>query len=110
MRTEAERERAEVQLETQRMFAEESTRALRDRLDAESSAGPASLERLFVNEALPHLAETMASSLQGARFHVLQGGGDGTGVSPLHFAFREVMDFLGSRAGSNGNGHAHREE
>jgi hypothetical protein len=50
------------------------------------------LERLWVTEALPALAETLAASLHGARFQVYQAGEDGAG--PLPFALGQLMDAL----------------
>jgi regulator of protease activity HflC (stomatin/prohibitin superfamily) len=91
---EARLERARIDAEVERAAHEEEIRALRARLEAESSAGRASLERLYVTEALPALAETLAASLQGARFQVYQGG-DGAG-GPLPFALGQLMDLLPS--------------
>jgi hypothetical protein len=69
-------ERARVITEARRVRVDEELRAYRDRLGAEAAAGPASLDRLFLSEALPHLAQALARGLEGARLNVFQAGGD----------------------------------
>jgi regulator of protease activity HflC (stomatin/prohibitin superfamily) len=81
--------RARLAAEMRRIEATEATRALAERLAAESSAGPASLERLMLTEAVPHITKLVAASLANAKLHIYQGG-DGRGMVPL--VLGEVLD------------------
>jgi hypothetical protein len=62
---------------------------------------PASLERAFVTEALPSLADALAASLANSRFTVFQNAGEdaGTVSSPLQFAIGQIVDLTQARAG-----------
>lgn len=90
---EGERERALIAADARRITADEATRALREQLAAESTAGPASLERLLLTDAVPQIAKLVAASLQNARLHIYHGG-DGKGVVPL--VLGEVLDAVRS--------------
>ncbi len=103
LRAEAARERAEIEAQTERALNDEHVRALRERLSAENSAGPASMERLFVEQALPSIASSMAESMRDMRFSVFQTTGeDGKGITPFHFALQQVVELLHSRVGKAG--------
>jgi flotillin len=80
---EGERERASVQVEAQRMLRELEIQLLRDRLAAESSAGPASLERLYVSQALPLVAKALTEGLKDSRISIMNGGGQGDALGTL---------------------------
>ena len=71
---EAERERAQIAAEAKRIEADEATRALRERLAAESTAGEASMQRLYLTEAVPQIASLLSAGLTNARVHLYQGG------------------------------------
>jgi len=100
IKAEAAREREAVNAEAARVASEEALRALRERLAVENTAGPASLERAFLTEALPTVAESLAESLGNSRFTVYQstdGANGHGGATPFHFALTQLMDLLGSR-------------
>lgn len=99
VRKEAEREHAAIHAEAQQIMSEEEVRALRERLSVENGAGPASMERLFFSEALPHIANALAESMGNMRFNVFQSsnGGKGMGMTPFHFALQQIIDLLQSR-------------
>lgn len=104
VRKEAERERAVIQAESQRIMNEEEVRALKERLSVENNAGPASMERLFFTEALPHLAKVMSDSMGNMRFNVFQstgGAGKGMGMTPFHFMLQQVLELMQSRMPGN---------
>jgi regulator of protease activity HflC (stomatin/prohibitin superfamily) len=89
---EGRRERARIRAEARALAHDEELRFLRERLVIESAAGPASLQRLYVTDALPKIADAVGKSLQNARLTVLQGEGGG-GFVPL--AVSQVLDLLG---------------
>ena len=68
---------------------------LERKVAAENSVTPLSLEKNFIESALPQLAEAMAHQMQNARFTVLQGGD--AGGTPLRFILTEVLDILRER-------------
>ena len=75
------------------LLSDEEIRVLRARLAAEDSAGRASLERLFLTESLPALAETVGKSLEQSKMIVYQGEGGG----PIPMALSAVLDVLQQR-------------
>ncbi len=75
------------------LLSDEENRVLRARLAAEDSAGRASLERLFLTESLPALAETVGKSLEQSKMVVYQGEGGG----PVPMALSAVLDVLQER-------------
>ena len=95
LKADADFERAKLQTEAWQLQSEEEVRQQRARIDAENSAGPASLQRVFVEKALPAVAETVAKSMANVRLQVIQTGGDsGKGVSPFQLVLQGVMDVL----------------
>jgi flotillin len=92
----AERERAQMELEKRRALNEESSRALAARLTVENGAGRASLERLFLTEALPEISSALAASLSQARFNVVQSNGSAA-TSPFQYALTQILDLLQQR-------------
>lgn len=88
-------ERAQTEAESERVRSDQAVHALRERLAAESTAGRASLERLFLTDSLPALANALAKSLEGSRLHVYQSGEGG--ATPLSFALTELTGLLGQR-------------
>jgi regulator of protease activity HflC (stomatin/prohibitin superfamily) len=102
-----ERDRAMLRAEVLRIEHDEEMRAMTARFEAENSAGRASLERLFITQALPALSEAIAHSMEGARLNIYQangaaGGPNGaqgpSGLVPL--VFGQVMDLLQQRLSS----------
>ena len=104
-----ERLTAEAGLERQRLTAEatrlqfdEQIRELRARIEAENEASPASLQRTFMVNALPAVAETVAQSMGNVRLTVLQGA-DGV-VSPFQMVLQSVMDVFEQYVGKKQGG------
>jgi hypothetical protein len=62
---------------------------------AENSVTPLSLEKNFIESALPQLAEALAKQMSNARFTVMQGAGEGG--TPLRFILTELLDILRDR-------------
>lgn len=100
--SEAALERQRLAAEGARVQAEEQVRELRARIEAESVASPASLQRAFVEKALPAVAESVAQSMGNMRLSVVQGGGSGSMVSPLQMVLQSVMDMFELYAGRGG--------
>ncbi len=94
-RAEAARERALMELDAQRLLHDEELRVTRERIAVESGAGRASLERLFIREALPQVADAVARSMSNAQLNVYQTGADGAGLLPM--ALRQIFDMVNPR-------------
>lgn len=94
----AEQRRAQASLDcdVQRLLHAEEAQTLRERLEAEGAGGRASLERLFLRESLPALAQALASSLEGSQVWVQQGEG-GAQAGPVGFAIAQVLGLLDQR-------------
>jgi regulator of protease activity HflC (stomatin/prohibitin superfamily) len=94
-------ERVRLEMEAQQLAHNEEIRLLRERYLAENVAGRASLERLFLTESLPTLAEALATSLKNARLNVYQtgtgqpGSGNSGGLVPL--AIHQLLDLIQQR-------------
>ncbi|MGB8646848.1 MAG: SPFH domain-containing protein [Anaerolineae bacterium] len=100
---ELERERQKILLHTQEKQAElEATKlahqieldALRQRAEVENSATPLSLEKNFIETALPVIAEALAKSMSNSHFNIIQGGDGGT---PFKFMLTELVNILRDR-------------
>jgi flotillin len=95
---EGRRQRAEIDAESATIASQQEIEVLRNRLAAESSASPASIERLFMTEALPELARTFAESASHMRFSVFQNAGDASAsASPLGFLLSQLLELLDQR-------------
>ena len=88
-------EEEQRQLETQRLAHQIDIEALQQKMEVENSATPLSLEKNFIETALPTLAEALASNMSNARFNVIQGNGDGS--TPFKFILTELVDILRDR-------------
>jgi regulator of protease activity HflC (stomatin/prohibitin superfamily) len=96
---EAALEREKLAAEGVRLRFDEQIRELRARIEAENAASPASLQRTFVVNALPAVAETVAKSMGNMRLNVVQGAGNGSMVSPLQMVLQSVMEVFELYAG-----------
>jgi len=101
---EVERQRQKIQiraeedaakLEAQRLAQELEIDALRRKLEAENTATPLSLEKNFIETALPAIAQAVASSMSNSRVNIIQGGDDGG--TPFKFVLVELLDILQER-------------
>lgn len=101
---EVERQRQKIQirteedaakLEAQRLAQDLEIDALRRKLEAENTATPLSLEKNFIETALPAIAQAVASSMSNSRVNIIQGGDDGG--TPFKFVLVELMDILRER-------------
>jgi len=90
---ETARELARLKAEATALLNDEEIRVLQARIAAEDGAGRASLERLFLTESLPALAETVGKSLEDSKMVVYQGEGGG----PVPMAISAVLDVLQQR-------------
>lgn len=94
-RLELETEQRQAELDQQRLAHEIELEALQRKMDVENSATPLSLEKNFIETALPALAESMARSMNNSRVSIIQG--DGEGGTPFKFILAELMDILRER-------------
>ena len=90
-----ESEKVKARLETKRATQQIEMEALQQRVDIENSATPLSLERHFMESALPSMAEALAKSMGNARVNIIQG--EGEGGSPFRFILDEMMDIMRER-------------
>lgn len=101
-RAEAARKQAEIEAETSRLVNDEKTRGLRELLAAENTAGETSLQRLFIESALPTVAQAMGESMANMNYTVFQGEAGAGG--PLNFALAQVFELLRGRKGQGNVG------
>lgn len=92
---ELEAEKTQGRLETERLTQQIEIEALQQRVEVENSATPLSLERRFIESALPAVAEALAKSMSNARVNIIQG--DGQGGTPFRYIVTEIMDILRER-------------
>lgn len=88
-------EKAEKEAEARRIIHQEELAALKQRIEAENSASPVSLEREFIEKVMPTLAQTLAQSMQNVTFHIMQQ--DGKGSSPFNFMLMQLMELMKNR-------------
>jgi flotillin len=101
---EVERERQRIQLRGEENRAEQEAKqlahqveieALRQQMEVENSATPLSLEKNYIETALPTIAQAVAKSMSNSRINIIQGDGDGG--TPFKFMLMELMDILRER-------------
>lgn len=88
-------EKAQTELESQKLAHEVEIEALQKRVEVENSATPLSLERNFIEVALPAVAEALARSMNNSRISIIQGNGEGG--TPFKFILMELVDILRER-------------
>ena len=66
-------------------------------MEVENSATPLSLEKNFIETALPAIAEAMARSMSNSRINIIQG--EGESGTPFKFVMLELLDILRDRMG-----------
>lgn len=101
---EVERQRQKITLQTQerqadldaqRQTQQLETETLQRRVEIENSVTPLSLEKNFIESALPALAEALAKQMSNARVSIIQG--DGEGGTPFRFILNELLEILRDR-------------
>jgi hypothetical protein len=81
--------------ESNRLAHQVEVEALRQRMEAENSATPLSLEKNYIETALPAIAEALAKSMSNSRVSIIQG--DGQGGTPFKLILMELVDILRDR-------------
>lgn len=90
-----ETEQKQAALEQERQSAEVLIESLRQRMEVENSATPLSLEKNFIESALPTLAQALAQNMSNTRMTIIQG--DGEGGTPFKYILNELLDILRER-------------
>ncbi len=88
-------EERQAELEAQRLAHEIEIEASRRKMEVENSATPLSLEKNFIDTALPAIAEAMAKSMSNSHINILQGDGDAG--TPFKFVLTELLTLLQER-------------
>lgn len=105
MASRSEVEKARLEEEAARLRTEAEIGLVRVRFAAESEATEASLQRAFIEKALPEVARAVAGAMGNVRMHVL--GSDA--VSPLQLVLQSVSD-VAERYAAGGWKRQHQEE
>jgi regulator of protease activity HflC (stomatin/prohibitin superfamily) len=101
---EVERQQQKIQMRSQEKQAEleivelahkVEIDALQRKITVENSATPLSLEKNFIETALPAIAETMAQSMANSRVYINQGGNESG--TPFKFILMELLGILHER-------------
>ena len=88
-------EETQAELEAQRLAHQVEIEALQQKMQIENSATPLSLEKNFIETALPKIAEAMAKSMSNARVNIIQS--DEKSGTPFKFVLTELLDILRER-------------
>lgn len=91
----AQTEERRTELESQRLAHQVETENLQRRVEIENSVTPLSLEKNFIETALPAVAEALAKQMSHARLNIIQGGDDAG--TPMRFILTELLDILRDR-------------
>jgi hypothetical protein len=94
-------EAAQKEIEAKKAAHQVETEALQQRIEVENTATPISLEKNFVEKALPVIANALAKSMSNARLNIIQQ--DGNGGTPFKFVLTELMDILRDRMDNLGS-------
>jgi regulator of protease activity HflC (stomatin/prohibitin superfamily) len=92
---ESTRQKLEIELDSLRQRSEVEIDTLRQRTEVENNATPLSLEKNFIDSALPAIAGAMAKSMSNSRINIIQG--DGQNSSPVRFILNELLSILQDR-------------
>lgn len=91
-------ESLQQEIELRRLSHLEEIETLNKRIEVENQASPVSLEKNFIEKALPAIAETLAKSMNNSRLNIIQESGkNGGGGTPFKFILMEIMDILRER-------------
>ena len=88
-------EKAQKEVEAKKIARQEEIEALQTRIQVENSASPISIERNFIEKALPQISQVLAKSMQNVSFNIMQQ--DGQGGTPLNFMLMQIMQIMKSR-------------
>jgi regulator of protease activity HflC (stomatin/prohibitin superfamily) len=89
-------EKAQKDVEAQALRHQEEVNALQAKIQAENTISPLSLEKYFIEEALPAIAEATARSLKGVKITMFQQDGEGKGT-PFNFILTELLQIFRDR-------------
>jgi hypothetical protein len=101
---ELERERQRIQLRSEESQAELQAKRLehdleidnmRRKMEVENSATPLSLEKNFIENALPTIADAVSKNMGNARINIMQS--DGNAGTPFQFVLTELVNILKER-------------
>jgi regulator of protease activity HflC (stomatin/prohibitin superfamily) len=92
---------AQHELESKKALQRVELDALQQKIHVENTATPISLEKNFIENALPVIAETLAKSMNHSRLSIIQQ--DDKGGTPFKFVLMELLDILHDRIDSLDN-------
>lgn len=94
-RNQLKAEEAERQLAGKRLNHQIELEVLQQKVTIENSATPLSLEKNFIESALPAIAEAIAKNMNNSRINIIQSEGDSG--TPFKFILTEIIDILRDR-------------
>lgn len=89
-------EKNSSEVETQKLIHAEEINALRERIQAENSISAISLEKDFIEKALPAIATAMTTTLKDVKITMFQQDGEGKGT-PFNFILAELLQIFRER-------------
>jgi len=92
---EAKKANLEIDIEAKQANSEVEIESLRQKTEVENTASPISLERSFIENALPEIANALGKNMNNARFNVIQA--DKHSGTPFKFVLTELVDILRDR-------------
>lgn len=91
-----ELEKTQQEVEKQKMLNDEELKALREKIKVENTITPVSLEKNFIENALPEIAKVVSQNMRDVKMNIMQQDGQG-GNSPFYFILMELMQILKDR-------------
>jgi hypothetical protein len=95
-------EKAQKEIEAKKIADDEEIEMLRRRIEIENGTNPASLERHFVERALPQIAKAMAESMKETTMNIYQQ--DAQAATPFNFLLVQLMNAFRMRSEVSGKG------
>lgn len=94
-RMQLELEKTQKRVEARKMENQEQLEALRQKIEVENSATPISLEKNFIEKAIPQIAQSISENMHDVKMNIYQQ--DGKGGSPFSFVLTEILDLFKQR-------------
>lgn len=93
-----EADKSRGRLEAERLAHQIELEAMQQRVAVENTATPLSMERSFIESALPAIAEAIAKNMSHSRINIIQG--DGNSGTPFRYILNEILTIFQERIAS----------
>lgn len=94
-------EQTEKEVAAKKMVHQEEIEALEKKIQVENETSRMSLEKAFIEQALPSIAEVVAKSMNNVKMSIYQQ--DGNPTTPFKFVLNEILEIFKDRVDLMGN-------